>query len=161
MTVLTNHLFSNHFLVFQSDFNIRLVVLEALHLDGEAAPWLESPRPVDEASAPQPDTTPKAPPRLLKGLEVASTSENTAAGDINAPFSLPCFSPLPPPNSSHPSDYNRKRKLDEPELGPSVALDADIPSKRLKPNSSPEELLGDPVSFQRGLDGVVRPFGAP
>ena len=69
-------------------------------LEGESAPRLGSPQPIDEAKTPQPDTTPKAPPRRLEGLEVASTSDHTAAQDSKAPFSLPAFPPLPPPNGA-------------------------------------------------------------
>ena len=82
-------------------------MLEALHLEGESAPWLGSPRPIDEAKAP------------------------------------------------------RKRKLEECEPGPSVALDAGVQSKRLKPNSPPEELLGDPASERRGGEAVRGAFTTP
>ena len=117
-------------------------------LEGEYAPRLESPRSIDEAKA----------PRHLEGLEVANTSEHIAARDSNAPFSLPTFSELPPPNGSHASDCNKKRKLEETELGPSVALDAGVPFKRVKLNGSPDELLEDPASLQRERrgDGAVR-----
>jgi hypothetical protein len=69
-------------------------------LEGEPAPRLGSPQPIDEAKTPQPDTTPKAPPRHLEGLEVASTSEHTATRNSNAPLSLPAFPPLAPPNGA-------------------------------------------------------------
>ena len=147
-------------------------------LEGESAPRLGSPQPIDEAKTPQPDTTPKAPLRHLEGPEVASGSEHAAGGERNAPFSLPAFSPPPPtlvgpvgpveirptshlpsgsrqpqpsstPGGSHPLEYNKKRKLEEPESGPSAALDAGVLPKRVKPNSAPEELVEDPASFQR------------
>src|SRR5258706_5970263 len=139
-------------------------------LEGGSAPRLESPQPIDEGKTPQPDTTPKARPRNLEGLEVASSGEHTAPRDSNAPFSLPAFPPLPPPNgtpgaveirpTSRPgshtpsatpghSEHNKKRKLEETEPRPSIALDARDSSKRVKPNSSPEELVEDPASLQR------------
>ena len=146
-------------------------------LEGESALRLGSP--IDEAKTPQPDTTPKALPRPLEGLEVASTSDHTAPRDSNAPVLLPAFSPLPSPNGppgavgapsgsrqsqpsstpggSHPS----KRKLDEREPGPS---DARAPFKKPKPNSSPEELVEDPASLprERRVGEVVRdPFTTP
>ena len=158
--VLTTYRFSNHFLVFQSDFNVRLVMLEALHPEGVSALWLGSPGPIDEAKAPQPDTTPQAPPQHLEGLEVASTSAHAAAGESNAPFLLPPFSPPPPLKSSHRLDDNRKRKFEELEAGPSVALNAGVLPKRLKPNSSPEGLLGDPAPLQRERRGTKADRGA-
>ena len=175
--------------MFQSAFNDRLLLLEEIlkakpqgsissstDLEGESAPRLGSP--VDGAKTPKPDTTPKAPPRLLEGLELTSPSEHTTAQESNAPLSLPAL-PLPPPTlvgpveirptpqpsshtlpesrqyqrsstpgGSHPSEYHKKRKLEDPGPGPSVARDTGVPSKRVKPNSSPKELVEDPASLQ-------------
>ena len=138
-------------------------------LTGLEGPNLGSPQLI---KTPRPDTAPKAPPRHLEGLEVASTNEHTAARDSIAPFSNGNPAPVEirpssrsssqtlsgshesqpffTPSGSHSSGNNRKRKLEEPEPWTSVAFDACVPSKRAKPNSSPEELVEGPASLQRG-----------
>lgn len=159
-------------------------------LEGDPAPKLGSPPPIDEAKTPKPDTTPKAAPRHL---DVASTSGH-------APLSLPVFSPLPPPNgppcpveirpTSRPSSQtpsgsqpspapsrsrflgtSRKRNrdtLEEPELtgpGPSVARSTSVPSpKRVKPISAIADEEEDSTPFQRtslGGEPVRSDFTTP
>ena len=166
--------------MFQSTLNDRLAKLEeflnrpaaargssssSTDLEGASTPKLGSPQPIDEARTPQPNTTPKPPPRQLQGLEVASTSEHTAARDSNVPFLLPAFSPRPPPESATgpvenpptrpssetPSGSN-KRKLEEQDGH------ASVPSpKRMKPDINPEELEGTGLAVQAVQDGFTTP----
>ena len=149
-------------------------------LEGESAPRLGSPQPIDEGKTPQLNTTPKAP-RHLEDLEVASTSEHTAALDSYAPFPLPPFPPLPPPNvapglvqsrrTSRPSSQTPSgsrqsqppfapggshlgrhtgKRNRDPPEGPDLAGSA---PKRMKLNAL-DELEEDPASFQRTIPGV-------
>jgi regulator of replication initiation timing len=145
----------------QSDFRDRLAAVERFlrgkatalcsnlpltKLEGESVPRLGSPQPIDEAKTPKPDTTPKASPRHL---EVAPTSENTGAQDSRTPYSLPTFSPLPPPNAP----------TDPVEIRPTSQLGGQTPSgsckSRPSPASSNAHSLG--ISRKRGRDPTEEP----
>ena len=149
-------------------------------LDGESAPRLGSPQPIDEGKTPQLDTTPKAPPRHLEGLEVASTSEHAAALGSNAPFPLPAFPPLPPQNvapgpvqsrrTSRPSSQTPSgSRQSQPPFAPGGSHSGRHTRKRNRdPSEEPdlagsspkrvklnalEELEEDPAPFQRTIPG--------